>query len=144
MLIVRGRWPSVYSCSPFILFLIWYEDHTRCRRLCILNILAQVVFTEAKRSVSVFVWNPHTTHRDQKRKQTLYCEPHPPIRSEHYCGGGLDSNMLSATSRPYQHCNAWNSIGSAWPPSLDHGRCLSVSPLTLYLCLSCRWALGSN
>lgn len=30
--------------------------------------------------------------------------------------------MFSATLRPYQLCNAWNSIWSAWPPSLDRGR----------------------
>lgn len=126
-------WPLSVNVTnlPFFYF-ISYRNHTDHSKLSILNILAQVVFTEANHCVWVFVWNSHTTHRDQKRKQTLYCEPR--IQSELCCWGGLSSNMFSATWRPNQHCNARNSIWSAWPPSLDHGWCLSFSPSSLSIC----------
>lgn len=79
------------------------------------NILAQVVFMEANHSVWALMVNLRATHRAQKRKQKLLCEPQ--IRSQHYGGGDSGSNTFRAAARPHHLHNAGNLIWSAWPPS---------------------------
>lgn len=109
-----------------------YQDWKWVSTLCVLNSLAWLVFMEANHSVSVFVWNPPNTLGDQRRKPQRYTvnfilESNRSVAAE----VARSSLCLALPWRPYKLCNAskaWNSIWSAWPPSLDHGWCPSFSP----------------
>lgn len=79
--------------------------------LCAVNILAQgCVYGGESQCDSVCVKSPHHTQGSEEKKRTLDCELHPGIQSKNYRRDGSGSNMFSATLRPYQLCNARNSI----------------------------------
>lgn len=97
------------------------------------------VYGGESQCVGVRVKSLYHTQRDQRGKSALYfmLESNPSISAK-----GVWSPICLVLPQEREPCNAtsaWNSIWSAWPPSLDHGWCLSFSP-SLYLCLSRRWA----
>lgn len=101
----------------------------------ILHILAWVLFILVSHSVSVFVWNPHTTQRSEMKAG---------IQSKPFCGGVWSSNMFSFTSRlSVLQCNQGLKLNLICMANISWPWLMSIHlPCAFYLSASLHWAPG--